>query len=162
MTQQRAYREFLKSDFWKEMSSMKRRMVGRCERCPSTKRLQCHHRVYRKDWYDTRMEDLEVVCRDCHMVEHGLKNPEMDEFSMRMHFSGEMTEMRDRWLYWGKLLCKRQRKRLRHIAEMYSDNAGMLLQFSRVIKFHHGLLEARASGLNRDDAVRFAAGLANN
>lgn len=64
------YAMFLDSDWWIELSRMKRRMVGKCERCGCKKMLQSHHRRYPDNWFDTRLSDLEVLCRDCHEKEH--------------------------------------------------------------------------------------------
>lgn len=68
----RAYRVFLQSDFWKALSKAKRELAGKCERCRSRENLQAHHTVYRSNWYETKMEDLKVLCRGCHRKEHGL------------------------------------------------------------------------------------------
>lgn len=81
MTGREAYRRFLKSRFWLELSSKKKEMVGECERCGSVEKLQCHHRIYRSDWYDTRLEDLEVLCREHHCEEHKIGN--YDTYSPR-------------------------------------------------------------------------------
>lgn len=70
MTGKQAYREFLKSRFWLELSAKKRAMVGRCERCKCRSFLQSHHVRYPENWYDTTLEDLEVLCRKCHRKEH--------------------------------------------------------------------------------------------
>lgn len=64
------YRKFLKSKFWTELSRERRKLIGKCERCGSTENLNCHHKFYRKDWYETQSEDLEVICRYCHRHEH--------------------------------------------------------------------------------------------
>ena len=68
------YSIFLESDWWINLSRKKRGMVGHCERCPSTDHLQSHHRFYRENWFDTLMEDLEVLCRPCHEKEHGISS----------------------------------------------------------------------------------------
>jgi hypothetical protein len=73
MDSRQAYREFLGTKFWKELSARKKKQAGKCERCGSRKRLQSHHRFYRERWEDTRIEDLEVLCRGCHQKEHGIK-----------------------------------------------------------------------------------------
>lgn len=70
MTAKQLYRLFLQSDFWKELSSLKKSLVGECERCGSVNRLQSHHIRYPDNWYDTTLEDLEVLCRLCHWEEH--------------------------------------------------------------------------------------------
>jgi hypothetical protein len=67
---QRAYREFLKTPFWKAMTAEKKRLVVVCELCGDTKRLQSHHKIYPARWEDTTLEMLEVVCRHCHLLRH--------------------------------------------------------------------------------------------
>lgn len=69
---QKAYREFLKTDFWKSLASEKKRKVGKCEECGSVEGLQAHHVTYPKDWFDSTLEHLKVLCRKHHMNEHGL------------------------------------------------------------------------------------------
>lgn len=70
LTTKELYALFLESQWWIELSRTKRRSVGRCERCGSKHLLQSHHKVYRDNWFDTRFEDLEVLCRGCHEREH--------------------------------------------------------------------------------------------
>lgn len=68
---QQEYQEFLKTDFWKELSSTKKEMVGhKCEGCETTENLQCHHKFYRKSWFATRLSDLVVLCDGCHSKVH--------------------------------------------------------------------------------------------
>lgn len=153
---QRAYREFLKTDFWKDMSAMKRRIVKRCERCPTTKTLQCHHRIYRDSWYDTRMEDLEVVCKKCHQEEHGLRDPEQEQFEAIFWACEDIHEMIQKTLWRYKLLTKSQKKRLRHIAEMFSDNGGVLYRYRNAMDFHWGMERALKMGLRGEAAHLFA------
>lgn len=69
------YGMFLLSDFWVALSRRKRRLTPYCERCGKTKRLQAHHRFYREHWFDTLIEDLQTLCRNCHQREHGIKRP---------------------------------------------------------------------------------------
>lgn len=69
-TTKELYAMFLESDFWIELSRLKRRQAGKCQRCPARKQLQAHHIRYPEHWFDTRLEDLEVLCRDCHEKEH--------------------------------------------------------------------------------------------
>lgn len=70
---QKAYREFLKTDFWKEISSEKKRLVPACEGCGGAERLQSHHKVYPARWEDTTLEMLVVLCRYCHVKLHSGK-----------------------------------------------------------------------------------------
>ena len=42
-------------------------MVGhRCEQCGSTAELQAHHRVSRRDGGRNSVENLVILCRECH------------------------------------------------------------------------------------------------
>lgn len=66
------YAIFLGSDWWIGLSRAKRRMVKRCEKCEATRNLQSHHIRYPDNWFDTRMDDLMVLCRLCHEKEHGI------------------------------------------------------------------------------------------
>jgi len=69
---QKAYREYLRSEHWKQLRlSAIERDGGKCVRCPSSDRLQVHHRVYRGRWEDGVLEDVESLCRKCHRLEHG-------------------------------------------------------------------------------------------
>jgi hypothetical protein len=65
------YRAFLESGFWKNLSIKKKFSVGnKCEYCRSTENLNCHHKVYNKNWYKTSMDDLIVLCFKCHKSTH--------------------------------------------------------------------------------------------
>lgn len=75
---QRAYRVFLKTDFWKTLTAEKKAAIGKCERCPETDGLQSHHVLYRSRWFDTKLEDLEVLCGACHEEEHFGPLPDWD------------------------------------------------------------------------------------
>ena len=68
-----AYRGFLASAFWRELSARKRARVGRCERCGRRGGLQAHHHRYPEDWFDTTERDLTVLCADCHARAHRKK-----------------------------------------------------------------------------------------
>ncbi len=80
---QKAYREFLKTDFWKALSEQAKARDGGCLRCGGDKGLNAHHTVYRKRWEDTLLEDLETLCRDCHRSEHGYAPSYVREFQKR-------------------------------------------------------------------------------
>lgn len=65
------YLVFLKTDFWLELSQEKKRSVGnRCELCFSPDDLQCHHKFYRRSWFETKLSDLVVCCAGCHQKIH--------------------------------------------------------------------------------------------
>lgn len=80
------YAMFLDSRWWRDLSSAKRLKVGKCERCGEREMLQSHHRFYRDNWFETRPEDLEVLCRGCHEKEHNLvQQPTVPEFVTDVH-----------------------------------------------------------------------------
>jgi hypothetical protein len=64
------YKWFLQSDYWKILAIWKKRLVPRCEKCATLTDLQCHHKRYPKNWFDTTLDDLVVLCIDCHEKEH--------------------------------------------------------------------------------------------
>lgn len=67
------YRAYLKSTAWKQKRAMKIASVGgRCERCPGSKKLHCHHRTYKRLGCET-MEDLQILCETCHDRVEALK-----------------------------------------------------------------------------------------
>ena len=70
---QLAYAEFLKSDFWQQLRAKQLKHSPACERCQCTTSLQVHHTVYR-EWYSTQIDDLETLCRRCHLRHHGLQD----------------------------------------------------------------------------------------
>jgi hypothetical protein len=77
---QKAYRKYLLTDHWKALRERALERDGRkCTYdlgdgfiCEDTDRLNVHHVVYREKWEDTRLEDLQTICRTCHRIEHGL------------------------------------------------------------------------------------------
>ena len=70
---QKAYRKFLASDFWKELSTAKKCLNPTCECCGSKHRLQAHHVFYPKDWNDTTLQMLQTLCNSCHKEAHGIR-----------------------------------------------------------------------------------------
>lgn len=60
------YRQYMQSDEWKWIRGQKLRSCHyRCERCGRRRWLNVHHRHYRTFGREG-MEDLEVVCQECH------------------------------------------------------------------------------------------------
>ena len=112
MNRRKAYREFLKTEFWINISKFKRSQVGMCESCGSPEHLQCHHKFYRENWFDTRLEDLVVLCRSCHRKEHGITRVRFMicrgdvRFSRFVHWVDRLTS---RIITTGKRLKKRER-----------------------------------------------------
>jgi hypothetical protein len=67
---QRLYRDFLQSDFWKDLSRLARILHPCCARCGATDHLHAHHKNYPDDWFKTELSDLDVLCRSCHADVH--------------------------------------------------------------------------------------------
>jgi hypothetical protein len=66
------YDEYLQSDHWKAIRSIKLEIVGgKCQLCNSTKALNVHHRSYKHlgEEYD-HIDDLIVLCGHCHSKFH--------------------------------------------------------------------------------------------
>lgn len=64
------YAMFLESDWWRNLSTKKKRRVGKCEQCGTKKHLTSHHIRYPENWFDTKQEDLKVLCWPCHRATH--------------------------------------------------------------------------------------------
>lgn len=63
---------YLESAHWKQLRQQKFRASGKvCERCRASECLQIHHLRYRLI-YDVGLGDLQVLCRRCHQITHGL------------------------------------------------------------------------------------------
>jgi len=69
---QQAYIEFLNSPFWIGLTEQRTRLCGkRCELCQSElRKLQGHHLIYRKNWLDTDISDIRMLCEPCHLFGH--------------------------------------------------------------------------------------------
>lgn len=68
-----AYRKYLKSDHWKLVRGEAVLRDGhKCVECGDNYRLNVHHHTYPSDWYQTSLEHVITLCRDCHRLEHGL------------------------------------------------------------------------------------------
>ena len=70
------YREvYLQSDHWKNLRLLAMKHHGkRCHSCYSKEQLDVHHLRY-GNIYDVKVQDLQVLCRVCHMQEHGEATP---------------------------------------------------------------------------------------
>lgn len=70
------YYEYLESQEWKDKRDELFRIRGRrCERCNSSKNIQVHHLTYERV-FNELLNDLEVLCKTCHEIEHGIRKPE--------------------------------------------------------------------------------------
>lgn len=66
------YNEYLKSDYWKKVSSVVKRNAGfKCSQCGSMKRLEVHHLSYEHKGEEmNHLEDLVCLCHECHSKIH--------------------------------------------------------------------------------------------
>ena len=68
---QQAYREFLKTDDWRQIRAARLEMDDwECTRCHRTRNLQVHHLSYRNPWGQENLEDLVTLCQGCHYKTH--------------------------------------------------------------------------------------------
>jgi hypothetical protein len=71
---QKWYRNiYLKSDHWQSKREEKLKFNPVCEMCGSNEELQIHHLNY-DNQSDEQMEDLQTLCRKCHMKKHNKKS----------------------------------------------------------------------------------------
>ena len=64
------YKQYLQSDEWKQLRLKKIRQVeSRCQVCYSPDHLEAHHRTY-KNFKEENLNDIVVLCRDCHSLFH--------------------------------------------------------------------------------------------
>lgn len=77
------YREYLRSDHWLRFraSVLKKRGLI-CEQCNTQQvSVDLHHLTYVR-LGEERESDVEVLCRDCHKIRHGIQSP--NPFSARL------------------------------------------------------------------------------
>lgn len=71
---QEEYREYLKTDHWKETREEALRRGGyKCHDCGAKENLQVHHLTYARRGHE-KQSDLVVVCKHCHEKRHGIKH----------------------------------------------------------------------------------------
>ncbi|MCA0455664.1 MAG: HNH endonuclease [Chloroflexi bacterium] len=66
------YRYYLKSAHWQRIRKRALIIDSKCALCNSDKNIQIHHRTYEHFGYEM-MEDLTVLCADCHHIFHMMK-----------------------------------------------------------------------------------------
>ncbi len=66
-----SYHEYLRSAEWAQKRSFVIGLYGAvCTSCGSTNHIQVHHKSYKNLHSEAEIDDLIVLCRDCHEVEH--------------------------------------------------------------------------------------------
>ena len=67
------YKTYIKSEEWKvKREKFKEYKKHTCERCGSVNNLQVHHKHYETLGRES-FKDLELLCGNCHMKEHGIE-----------------------------------------------------------------------------------------
>jgi len=67
---QELHREYLKSSVWKKIRLAALKHYGAiCSKCGEFG-SDVHHKTYQRWGGNEKMEDLEILCRDCHVVLH--------------------------------------------------------------------------------------------
>ncbi|MBF0345719.1 MAG: HNH endonuclease [Nitrospirae bacterium] len=68
------YYEYLKSPEWKALRLQAlQRANFKCQRCASTNNLQGHHVRYPKVYRNDHIDNIMIVCRQCHEKKHGIR-----------------------------------------------------------------------------------------
>ena len=70
-TRKEWYREvYLKSDHWFNLRKAAKAKFGpKCAKCNASKKVDVHHLEYR-NIFDVTVDDLQILCRNCHDLEH--------------------------------------------------------------------------------------------
>jgi 5-methylcytosine-specific restriction endonuclease McrA len=78
-TSQQIYETYLRSGAWKKKRKEALDYYGHfCNKCKSTEYLQVHHKHY-DNIFNEKIEDLEILCGDCHMQFHGIQKSDKKE-----------------------------------------------------------------------------------
>lgn len=81
MSRKAAYKEYLKSDHWKQFRIAKEATARkRCGICSSVLNVQLHHLFYRHPWTNAQLSDTRWLCAICHKTSHELINTGIIKF----------------------------------------------------------------------------------
>ena len=71
-TPKEKYKEFLKSNYWKQVKNMVlERDNYTCRGCGSNSQLEVHHLTYKNHFSEHKhLDDLATLCRNCHELSH--------------------------------------------------------------------------------------------
>ena len=80
----RKYADYLNSIDWKaKCTRLIQKRGKRCEVCNSSYRIEVHHLTYKRI-FNERLEDLKVLCFQCHRKAH----PEKEQYSITDEIKG--------------------------------------------------------------------------
>lgn len=68
------YKDYLKSDHWTELKLKKGKVAKRCWCCKTRPSKTNFHHVRYKQIYDVSINDLKLLCEDCHQFYHAVKD----------------------------------------------------------------------------------------
>lgn len=80
------YKEYLKTEDWKQKRALKNSKRRRCAICGSTKNIEVHHLIY-KNLFDITQTDLRKLCQRCHSLTHKLYKDGKIVFTSANHHS---------------------------------------------------------------------------
>lgn len=67
------YHDYINSAAWKKKRQLALKIHGdKCKICGTGRRLQVHHKTYKRLGRE-RISDLQILCFDCHAMEHDNK-----------------------------------------------------------------------------------------
>lgn len=69
----KSYEEYLESDMWRDTRRLIIAHYKKCQKCGSKKKLVVHHLNYYTVTNES-IDDVTVLCWDCHIKEHEEKN----------------------------------------------------------------------------------------
>lgn len=95
-----AYYEYIKSPEWHSLKIDIIQARGcKCERCNKKKhpaKLQLHHLTYER-LFNEESQDLMLVCRRCHMKEHGLIKKPVKKVKRKKGLSKRDSKLQERY-----------------------------------------------------------------
>ena len=100
------YEIFLQTDYWKIIKQRVLWESCKCSQCGSWKNLQIHHKTYEHRGYEhLHLEDLQVLCKDCHELVHKDETPKpiLIKFLQRLTCRADWDVYEQ---YWKTLLPK--------------------------------------------------------
>lgn len=73
------YQKYLKTEHWQTIRRIKLETSGfKCQMCSKSNKLHVHHNNY-SNLHKEKLEDLIVLCEDCHKKHHNIKPSETEK-----------------------------------------------------------------------------------
>lgn len=110
MKNREEYLKFLDTGFWLMLRDRCLERDGhKCTRCGSKECLQAHHVQYPADWYDTVLEHLVTLCRECHEKEHCIWRPYQPRRRGKKWRLKLKEKLKENWKEMGRTWSKRDK-----------------------------------------------------